>query len=299
MVISTVGARPNFMKMAPIIHAINKLEISNMLVHTGQHYDENMSKVFIEDLKMPVPDIFLGVGSGSHAEITAKIMVEFEKICIKNNPELVIVVGDVNSTLACALAAKKLNIPIAHVESGLRSFDQEMPEEINRILTDRISDLLFVTEESGMKHLFDEGIEKEKIHFVGNCMIDSVKKFLPTALEKKTWIKYDLIKNGYCLITMHRPSNVDSAKIFNKSVDMLNSMSEKIKVVFPIHPRTKNKLRNSNIKLCDNILLLEPLPYLEFLGLMAKAKVVVTDSGGIQEETTYLGCTVYYGKGKH
>ena len=289
MVISTVGARPNFMKMAPIIHAVNKLEISNMLVHTGQHYDENMSKVFIEDLKMPVPDIFLGVGSGSHAEITAKIMVEFEKICIKNNPELVIVVGDVNSTLACALAAKKLNIPIAHVESGLRSFDQEMPEEINRILTDRISDLLFVTEESGMKHLFDEGIEKEKIHFVGNCMIDSVKKFLPTALEKKTWIKYDLIKNGYCLITMHRPSNVDSAKNFNKSVDMLNSMSEKIKVVFPIHPRTKNKLRNCNIKLCDNILLLEPLPYLEFLGLMAKAKVVVTDSGGIQEETTYLG----------
>ena len=174
MVISTVGARPNFMKMAPIIHAVNKLEISNLLVHTGQHYDENMSKVFIEDLKMPVPDIFLGVGSGSHAEITAKIMVEFEKICIKNNPELVIVVGDVNSTLACALAAKKLNIPIAHVESGLRSFDQEMPEEINRILTDRISDLLFVSEESGMKHLLDEGIEKEKIHFVGNCMIDTL-----------------------------------------------------------------------------------------------------------------------------
>ena len=192
MVINVVGARPNFMKMMPVISGLNKLNIPNMLIHTGQHYDENMSKVFFRDLRIPDPDIFLGVGSGSHAEITAKIMIEFEKICLDHNPRLVIVAGDVNSTLACALAAKKLNIPIAHVESGLRSFDQEMPEEINRILTDRISDLLFVTEESGMKHLFDEGIEKEKIHFVGNCMIDSVKKFLPTELEKIPWLKYDM-----------------------------------------------------------------------------------------------------------
>jgi UDP-N-acetylglucosamine 2-epimerase (non-hydrolysing) len=248
-----------------------------------------MSKVFFDDLKMPEPEIFLGVGSGSHAEITARIMIEFEKVCVDKKPKLVIVSGDVNSTLACALAAKKLNIPIAHVESGLRSFDQEMPEEINRILTDRISDLLFVSEESGMKHLLNEGIEKEKIHFVGNCMIDSVKKFLPDALEQKPWHKYDLVINDYCLITMHRPSNVDSTTNLNQVIDMLNSISEKTKVVFPIHPRTKNKLQNANKKLCGNILLLEPLPYLEFLGLMAKAKVVLTDSGGIQEETTYLG----------
>ena len=289
MVISVIGARPNFMKMAPVIHAVNKLNIPNLSVHTGQHYDKNMSSVFFDVLKMPDPDIFLRVGSGSHAEITAKIMVEFEKICINNNPRLVIVAGDVNSTLACALAAKKLNIPIAHVESGLRSFDNTMPEEINRILTDRISDLLFVTEESGINHSLNEGIPKERIYFVGNCMIDSVKKFLPMALEQTPWIKYDVIENEYCLITMHRPSNVDSAENINKLIDMLNSMSEKIKVVFPIHPRTKNSLQNSNKHLRDDIMLLEPLPYFEFLGLMAKAKVVVTDSGGIQEETTYLG----------
>jgi len=289
MIISVVGTRPNFMKMAPVITAIKNKGIKNIFVHTGQHYDDNMSKVFFDDLKMPEPEIFLGVGSGSHAEITARIMIEFEKVCVDKKPKLVIVSGDVNSTLACALAAKKLNIPIAHVESGLRSFDQEMPEEINRILTDRISDLLFVSEESGMKHLLNEGIEKEKIHFVGNCMIDSVKKFLPDALEQKPWHKYDLVINDYCLITMHRPSNVDSTTNLNQVIDMLNSISEKTKVVFPIHPRTKNKLQNANKKLCGNILLLEPLPYLEFLGLMAKAKVVLTDSGGIQEETTYLG----------
>ena len=289
MIISVVGTRPNFMKMAPVIEVLNKSDIQHILVHTGQHYDKNMSEVFFDDLNMPVPDIFLGVGSGSHAEITAKLMVKFEKICLKNNPKLVIVAGDVNSTLSCALASKKLNIPVAHVESGLRSFDQQMPEEINRIITDRISDLLFVTEESGLNHLINEGVEKEKIHYVGNCMIDSVKNFFTIAIEQEPWKKYDLIENDYCLITMHRPSNVDSNKNINKLVDMLNSMSEKIKVVFPLHPRTKNSLQNTNIKLCDDILLLDPLPYLKFLGLMSKAKVVVTDSGGIQEETTYLG----------
>jgi len=288
-VISVVGARPNFMKMASVIDGMNKLNFHNILIHTGQHYDENMSKVFFDDLKMPLPDIFLKVGSGSHAEITARIMVEFEKICLREKPKLVIVAGDVNSTLGCALAAVKLNISIAHVEAGLRSFDNTMPEEINRILTDRISDFLFITEKSGNNNLINEGTSKEKIHFVGNCMIDSVKKFLPTALEKKPWVKYDLIENSYCLITMHRPSNVDSADNLNKLVSMLNSMSEKTKVVFPIHPRTKKSLQNLNKKLREDIILLEPLPYLDFLGLMSKAKVVVTDSGGIQEETTYLG----------
>ena len=179
MVISVVGARPNFMKMLPVISALNKLNIPNLLIHTGQHYDENMSKVFFDELRMPNPDIFLGVGSGSHAEITAKIMIEFEKVCLDNNPKLVIVAGDVNSTLACVLVAKKINIPIAHVEFSLRSFDKEMCEEINRFLTERMSDILFVAEESRMNHLLDEGIEKGKIHFVDSCMIDSVKKFLP------------------------------------------------------------------------------------------------------------------------
>ena len=289
MVINVVGTRPNFMKMMPVISGLNKLNIPNMLIHTGQHYDENMSKVFFRDLRIPDPDIFLGVGSGSHAEITAKIMIEFEKVCLKNNPRLVIVAGDVNSTLACALAAKKLNIPIAHVESGLRSYDEEMPEEINRILTDRMSDLLFVTEKSGIEHSLNEGIAREKIHFVGNCMIDSVKKFLPAALEQKPWDEYALDEYDYTLITLHRPSNVDSAKNINKVVRMLNEMSKSSKLVFPVHPRTKSKLAQSSHKLDGNILMLEPLPYLEFLGLMAKARLVITDSGGIQEETTYLG----------
>ena len=289
MVINVVGTRPNFMKMMPVISGLNKLNIPNMLIHTGQHYDENMSKVFFRDLRIPDPDIFLGVGSGSHAEITAKIMIEFEKVCLKNNPRLVIVAGDVNSTLACALAAKKLNIPIAHVESGLRSYDQEMPEEINRILTDRMSDLLFVTEKSGIEHYLNEGIPREKIHFVGNCMIDSVKKFLPAALEKKPWYEYALDEYDYTLITLHRPSNVDSVENINKAVRMLNEMSKSSKLVFPVHPRTKSRLAQSSHKLDGNILMLEPLPYLEFLGLMAKARLVITDSGGIQEETTYLG----------
>ena len=289
MVINVVGTRPNFMKMMPVISGLNKLNIPNMLIHTGQHYDENMSKVFFRDLRIPDPDIFLGVGSGSHAEITAKIMIEFEKVCLKNNPRLVIVAGDVNSTLACALAAKKLNIPIAHVESGLRSYDQEMPEEINRMLTDQMSDLLFVTEKSGIEHSLNEGIAREKIHFVGNCMIDSVKKFLPAALEQKPWYKYALDEYDYTLITLHRPSNVDSAENINKAVRMLNEMSKSSKLVFPVHPRTKSRLAQSSHKLDGNILMLEPLPYLEFLGLMAKARLVITDSGGIQEETTYLG----------
>ena len=289
MVINVVGTRPNFMKMMPVISGLNKLNIPNMLIHTGQHYDENMSKVFFRDLRIPDPDIFLGVGSGSHAEITAKIMIEFEKVCLKNNPRLVIVAGDVNSTLACALAAKKLNIPIAHVESGLRSYDEEMPEEINRILTDRMSDLLFVTEKSGIEHSLDEGIAREKIHFVGNCMIDSVKKFLPAALEQKSWYEYALYEYDYTLITLHRPSNVDSDENINKAVRMLNEMSKSSKLVFPVHPRTKSRLAQSSHKLDGNILMLEPLPYLEFLGLMAKARLVITDSGGIQEETTYLG----------
>jgi len=288
-IISVVGARPNFMKMAPVISAIKDYGLSNYLVHTGQHYDDNMSKVFFTELGLPEPDNFLGVGSGSHASQTAKMLIEFETICLKRKPSLVIVAGDVNSTMACALVSVKLNIPVAHVEAGLRSFDNAMPEEINRILTDRISDLLFTTEDSGTKNLLNEGVPKEKIHFVGNCMIDSVSKFIPLAKEMAPWSKYDLNGNDYCLITLHRPSNVDSQQNIEKITSMLNIMSEKIHIVFPIHPRTKKSINNCTIALSDNIRLLDPLPYVEFLSLMSNAKLVVTDSGGIQEETTYLG----------
>jgi len=288
-IISVVGARPNFMKMGPVVEALDNENIPNILVHTGQHYDKNMSQVFFDELKLPVPAKFLGVGSGSHAEQTAKVLIEFEKICIDEKPDLVIVAGDVNSTLACALVASKLNIPVAHIESGLRSFDRTMPEEINRVLTDRISDLLFVTEESGMKHLKSEGIQSNKIHFVGNTMIDSVIKFLPVSLGQEPWKKYNLIKNDYCLITLHRPSNVDSQENIGQIVSLLNKMSEKIHIIFPVHPRTQNSINNCTIALSDNIKLLDPLPYIEFLGLMSNAKLVVTDSGGIQEETTCLG----------
>ena len=288
-VINVVGARPNFMKMAPVINELNKLNIPSFLVHTGQHYDENMSKIFFEELELPEPDIYLGVGSGLHGEQTGKIMSEFEKICMRYNPKLVIVAGDVNSTLACALAAKKLNIAVAHIESGLRSFDNSMPEEINRILTDRISDLLFTTEVSGNTNLLKEGILKKKIHFVGNCMIDSVSRFIPNAKKKNPWFKYGLKGNDYCLITLHRPSNVDSQDNIKKIVTMLNRMSEEIHILFPLHPRTQNSLKKCAIVLSDKIKLLDPLPYIEFLGLMTKAKLVITDSGGIQEETTHLG----------
>ena len=287
-IISVVGARPNFMKMAPVISASKDYGLSNYLVHTGQHYDDNMSRVFFEELGLPEPDKFLGVGSGSHASQTAKILIEFEKECLQRKPSLIIVAGDVNSTLACALVAVKLNIPVAHVEAGLRSFDNTMPEEINRILTDRISELLFTSEGSGTKNLLNEGVPKEKIHFVGNCMIDSVSKFIPLAREIAAWSKYGLNSNDYCLITLHRPANVDSRKNIKKIVTMLNRMSEKIHIVFPIHPRTQSSLKKCSISLSDNIRLLDPLPYIEFLSLMSNAKLVVTDSGGIQEETTYL-----------
>ena len=289
LVISVVGARPNFMKMAPVISALREGGIHSYLVHTGQHYDKNMSQVFFDELKLPVPDKFLGVGSGSHAEQTAKVLIEFEKICLDEKPDLVIVAGDVNSTLACALVASKLNIPVAHIESGLRSFDRAMPEEINRVLTDRISDLLFVTEESGMKHLKREGIQSNKIHFVGNTMIDSVIKSLPVTLGQEPWEKYKLTQNDYCLITMHRPSNVDSQENIGNIISMLNRMSERLQIIFPIHPRTQKALKNSTITLSNKIKLLDPLSYFDFLGIMSQAKVVVTDSGGIQEETTYLG----------
>lgn len=244
-IISVVGARPNFMKVAPIYRAFksynqsNNNSIQHLICHTGQHYDEKMSKVFFNDLELPEPDFYLGVGSGSHSEQTAKIMVEFEKVLIQEKPDLVIVVGDVNSTIACSLTAKKLNINVAHVEAGLRSFDMEMPEEINRILTDRISDYLFVTEKSGLQNLKNEGIDDSKIFFVGNTMIDSLIYYLPKAEKSKILEEFDLLKRNYVMVTFHRPSNVDGREELTKLINFLNKIAEKRKVIFPIHPRTK------------------------------------------------------------
>lgn len=294
-IISVVGTRPNFMKVASVYDAFNKYnkienKIQHLICHTGQHYDDNMSKVFFKDLGLPQPDFYLGVGNGSHAEQTAKIMIEFEKILLKEKPDLIIVVGDVNSTIACSLTAVKLGIKIAHVEAGLRSFDRNMPEEINRVLTDAISDYLFVTENSGIVNLKNEGISDDKIFFVGNCMIDSLinqmEKINSIDIEKI----YDLEKNNYAVVTFHRPSNVDDISQLEKIVVLLNEISSKVKVVFPVHPRTLNRLTESSLiqRINKNVLLTEPIGYLEFIALVSKSKLVITDSGGIQEETTYL-----------
>jgi len=299
-IISVVGARPNFMKVAPIYRAFEKYNssvenpdkrVKHLICHTGQHYDEKMSKVFFNDLELPKPDFYLGVGSGSHAEQTAKIMIEFEKILLQEKPDLVIVVGDVNSTIACSLTAKKLNIKVAHVEAGLRSFDMEMPEEINRILTDRISDYLFVTEKSGLENLKNEGVDDSKIFFVGNTMIDSLTYYLPKAEKSKILEEFDLVKGNYVLVTFHRPSNVDGKEELTKLINFLNKIAEKRKIIFPIHPRTRNNISkyslnhsiNQSVNLCD------PIGYIDFLSLIINAELIVTDSGGIQEESTYLG----------
>lgn len=297
-IISVVGARPNFMKVAPIYRAIIKhnihqpeSSIEHLICHTGQHYDEKMSKIFFEDLELPQPDFYLGVGSGSHAEQTAKVMVEFEKVLIQEKPNMVLVVGDVNSTIACSLTAKKLHIKVVHVEAGLRSFDMKMPEEINRILTDRISDYLFVTEKSGLENLKYEGVSDDKIFFVGNVMIDSLIHYLPKSETSNIHHQLGIEKGSYVLITLHRPSNVDTKESLEKLIHFLNTLSNKRKVVFPIHPRTKNNLDIFGLleRLSNDIILTDPIGYIDFQALTKNAELVVTDSGGIQEETTYLG----------
>ena len=285
------GARPNFMKIAPLIRVLKKKNLSFKLIHTGQHYDYNMSKIFFDGLEIPEPDIHLNVGSASHAVQTAKIMIEFEKELLKENPLLVVVVGDVNSTLACSLVAKKLNIKIAHVESGLRSFDQQMPEEINRILTDQLSEFLFTSEPSAEINLKREGVDPNKIYYVGNIMIDNLIFNYNKAKNLNIFREYNLEKNNFSLITIHRPSNVDSKKDLNKIVEILNYIQKKIKCIFPIHPRTKERLTQFNLENNlekSNLLLTEPIGYLEFLNLMMNSKIILTDSGGIQEEASYL-----------
>jgi UDP-N-acetylglucosamine 2-epimerase (non-hydrolysing) len=292
-VISVVGARPNFMKIAPIHKAFLKYKdrVTHLICHTGQHYDEKMSKVFFEDLELPKPDFYLGIGSGSHAEQTGKIMMEFEKILLDEKPDLVLVVGDVNSTIACTLTASKLHIKTVHVEAGLRSGDRKMPEEVNRLLTDAISDYLFVTEKSGMENLKKEGVSDDKVFFTGNVMIDSLTHYLEKAADSKILNEMDLTPGKYVLVTLHRPSNVDDESQLRRLFKMLAKISEGRKVIFPIHPRTRKNLDNFNITdhLNGSIILTEPIGYIDFLSLTKNAELILTDSGGIQEESTFLG----------
>ena len=297
-IINVVGARPNFMKMAPIIEAMNRYpdKIQHLLVHTGQHYDEKMSQSFFVDLGMPKPDINLEVGSGSHAEQTARIMVEFEKVCLRETPDLVIVVGDVNSTMACTITAKKLGIRVAHVEAGLRSRDMSMPEEINRLCTDVLCDYLFTTDHFADENLAAEGVPADKIFFVGNVMIDTLLKHRALAATLGLSRTLGLSPKGYATLTMHRPGNVDDKQVLTGILEALAEIAKELPIVFPIHPRTKKMAEqfglggffNSGGRV-EGLWITEPLGYLEFLHLNMNARLVLTDSGGLQEETTVLG----------
>ena len=288
-VLHVVGARPNFVKVAPVHSAIARCgEVRQVLLHTGQHYSRLMSEVFIRQLGLPEPHINLAVGSSSHSHQTASIMLRFEKALADQSPDLVIVYGDVNSTLVAALVCSKARTPLAHVEAGLRSFDRSMPEEINRILTDQISDLLFTPSEDADRNLKREGIAQEKIHLVGNVMIDSLVSLLDEAARREIW--HTLQLDSYALVTLHRPSNVDDIERLSTILAALEELSRRIDVVFPLHPRTRKRLERSQIwSKTSSLRLLDPLGYLDFLALESKAKLVITDSGGVQEETTYLG----------
>ena len=291
-IVHVVGARPNFMKIAPILEACRAVDrFENVLVHTGQHYDERMSDLFFRQLGIPEPDLFLGVGSGTHARQTARILEAFETVVEDHRPDLVVVVGDVNSTLACSLVAVKLGVPVAHVEAGLRSNDRTMPEEINRIVTDGISDLLFVTEPSGIENLAREGVPSERVHLVGNVMIDTLVKHRATAMASDVLGDLGVEDGGYAVVTMHRPSNVDDAGHLRDVLLPIVELSRIMPVVFPVHPRTAAGLNPVLREFPDatRVRLHDPLGYLDFLRLMIGARVVVTDSGGIQEETTVLG----------
>lgn len=289
------GARPNFMKIAPIMRELRRgaYPFEAKLVHTGQHYDKEMSDVFFEELEIPKPDYHLEVGSGSHAEQTAKVMVRFEEICLKDRPDIVMVVGDVNSTLACSIVAKKLHIKVAHVEAGLRSGDRAMPEEINRLVTDAITDWFFVTEKSGQDHLLAEGKPQDSIHFVGHVMIDNlfhqvekIGRMAPDALGT-TALKQRFPRYG--VVTLHRPSNVDDPAVFRGIMGALSEVAGELPLIFPVHPRTRGNLQKFGIEIPDTIVLTQPLSYMDFLNLFKDARLALTDSGGLQEETTALG----------
>jgi len=293
-ILNVVGARPNFMKIAPLIRAMNarKDRIEHLLVHTGQHYDKSMSDDFFTQLGIPQPDVNLGIGSASHAQQTAKILTAFESVLVEHNPDMVVVVGDVNSTMACALVAAKSGVKVAHVEAGLRSFDRTMPEEINRILTDALSDFLFTTEEAGNENLRREGIPREKIFFVGNVMIDTLVHCLAAmppgpphpGLEKKE----------YAVITLHRPSNVDHPETLKGMLRAFQDISKNLRLVIPLHPRTRANIERFGLSdalrtLEENAVVTGPVGYVDMLRLVKDSRMVITDSGGIQEETTYLG----------
>jgi UDP-N-acetylglucosamine 2-epimerase (non-hydrolysing) len=287
-VLDVVGARPNFMKAAPVLRALRAYrEVRQSLVHTGQHYDSAMSDVFFQQLGMPEPDSNLGVGSGTHAQQTAAVMQTFEPVLQERRPDLVLVYGDVNSTVAAALVCSKLGVRVGHVEAGLRSRDRTMPEEINRLLTDQLSDLLFTPSADGDENLVGEGIDRSKIHRVGNVMIDSLVRLLPSADQT---LPAD-VRSPYALVTLHRPSNVDDLPWLQKLLTTLSEMSSQLSIVFPVHPRTRQRLNQLGMAetVSAHLHLLDPLPYLEFIAWQRRASVVITDSGGIQEETTFLG----------
>jgi UDP-N-acetylglucosamine 2-epimerase (non-hydrolysing) len=281
-ILHVVGARPNFMKAAPVMHALRERGAEQTLVHTGQHYDANMSDVFFTQLAMPAPDVNLEVGSGTHAAQTADIMARLEPVVLERKPDVVLVYGDVNSTAAAALVCSKLLVRVGHVEAGLRSFDRTMPEEINRLVTDQLADLLFTPSEDGDANLQREGIAPEKIHRVGNVMIDSLIQLLPAAQQTRNGTP-----ERYALVTLHRPSNVDDGDRLRNILESLLEIQNRLGVIFPVHPRTRQRIAEFGIDV-SGLQIIGPLPYIEFLALQLHASVVITDSGGIQEETTYL-----------
>ncbi|MGA6987098.1 MAG: UDP-N-acetylglucosamine 2-epimerase (non-hydrolyzing) [Terriglobales bacterium] len=284
-ILHIVGARPNFMKVAPVLNALQGREnVMQTLIHTGQHYDVNMSDVFFQQLGIRAPDVNLAVGSGSHAKQTAEIMIRLEPVVLDRQPDLVLVYGDVNSTVATALVCAKLGVRIGHVEAGLRSFDRTMPEEINRLVTDQLADLLFTPSEDGDENLRREGIPAEKIFRVGNVMIDSLVRLLPSAQE----VKVEGLPERYALVTLHRPANVDDSVTLKQVLESLLEVNRDLAVVFPAHPRTRQRIADFGLN-AGQLRVLDPLPYVDFLGLQSRATVVITDSGGIQEESTYLG----------
>lgn len=294
-ILGIVGARPNFMKIDPVFRVLEHEpdRFSTQLVHTGQHYDDRMSKIFFHDLGLCLPDIDLGVGSGTHAGQTGAIMMRLEQVLMKQKPDLVMVVGDVNSTLAAAVTAAKLHIPIAHVEAGLRSFDHRMPEEINRVVTDALSSYLFTPSRSANENLRHEGVPDERIYFVGNVMIDTLRRCLRLAERPSIFESFEVKREQYALLTLHRPSNVDDPQVLAEILEALKEIQKAVPILFPIHPRTEKQIQEfgfqPRIEVMPNLRIVPPLGYIDFLALEAHAKMVLTDSGGIQEETTVLG----------
>ena len=297
LVVHVVGARPNFVKMAPLIEALRRRGVNEQfVVHTGQHYDRKMSDEILEDLGFPTPDYSLGVGSGTHGEQTAKVLMAFEKLLLERRPAVVVVAGDVNSTLACALAASKLGIPVAHLEAGLRSGDWDMPEEINRVLTDRLSDILLTHSPEATTNLESEGVDTSRVRYVGNTMIDSLRRYEGRARERAAWRPYGVEHGEYVLVTLHRPSNVDDPQRLSEIVGSLAAVGTSSPVIFPVHPRTRARLADGDLlgRLeSSGVRCIDPVGYLDFISLQTGAGAIVTDSGGVQEEASALGVDCY------